>query len=234
MLSFQDKCNDRAQKKRSKSRKSIIKRKNSIGNSNAIDDGIIDLDSNSVNSHCSHVGNPCEAPQDILSVDQYASKLKELREDRQNLLQVTNSHEKEIDFLNTIIRQFVDLNELIKIKQKSTYDEISRLWNIPSFVVQQRKTIFPKLQRGQLKEVVQSEIKNRKIVFKESFSPIINPTRVENDEDNFRKPAVNTSLMGDTDNRPVTSAVKYRQGSMMQRALEDESRRSPMLRKQKY
>ena len=150
--------------------------------------------------------NHCEAPKDISSIDQYTSKFKELSEDRQNLLQVINSHEKEIDFLNSIISQFVDLNELMKIKQKSTYDESSRIWKIPSFVVQQRKTVFPKLQRAQLKEAVQNEIKNRKIVFKQSISPMINPSRIENDEEKLQKPAVNNSLMGDTDNRPVTSA----------------------------
>ena len=234
MLSFQEKCDDRAQKKRSKSRKTIIKRKVSIENFNTIEDGIIDLDSNSLNSRCSHVKNHCEALKDCASIDQYTSKFKELSEDRQNLLQVVASHEKEIDFLNSIISQFVDLNELMKIKQKSTYDEGARIWEIPSFVVQQRKTVFPKLQRAQLKEAVQNEIKNRKIVFKQSISPMINPSRIENDEEKLQKPSVNISLMGDTDNRPVTSAARYRQGSMLHRALEDESRKSPMLRKQKH
>ena len=42
---------------------------------------------------------------------------------KDELIDVIQSNEKEIDFLNKVISQFLDINELMKIKQNSQYDE---------------------------------------------------------------------------------------------------------------
>ena len=54
------------------------------------------------------------------------SKIKELMNEKNCLLEVISSNQKEIEFLNLVINQFVDLNELIKIRQSSAYDESSK------------------------------------------------------------------------------------------------------------
>ena len=69
-----------------------------------------------------------------------------------------------------------------------------------------KKSSLHKLQRAQLKEAVQNEIKNRKIEFKQSISPMINPSRIENNEETLERPAVNKRMIRDRDSRPVASA----------------------------
>lgn len=230
MISVQEKYIEREQKIRSKSRKTINQRTSSILSSNKPEDGK-DAENNSfcIKSKSSNPNHLNETPQ---LTNEFNSKIKDLKEDKQNLLDMINSSEKEIDFLNSIIEQFIDVNELIKIKQKSYYDEVEKSWNIPNFLVQQRKTIFPKLQRAQIKEAAQNDMKHRKIVFKPSVSPIGVGFAAENDDEGYRK--VNMHI-GEMDERPVTSAAKHRPGSILHRNdLHDESRRSPiMVRKRK-
>ncbi|OMJ91193.1 hypothetical protein SteCoe_6260 [Stentor coeruleus] len=183
-----------------------------------------------------------ESVPESLLLDRYISKIKDLSEEKQQLLDIIQSNEKEFDFLNHVISQFVDLNELLKIKQKSNYDEISRTWTIPAFIIQQRKTVFPKLQRSQLKEVVQYEIKQRKIKFKpqsvgdpENFNEIIHTNHKKydiemNKDDEFMRNS--SANYGEFDGRPVTSIAKYRQSSMFNKGIEvQEVRKSPILRK---
>jgi hypothetical protein len=146
-----------------------------------------------------------------------------LQQEKSQLGDLVQSTEKELEFCNQIILQFIDLNELMKIKQKSVFDEKSKTWTIPNFLVQQRKTVFPKLQRNQLKEMLQNEMKQRKIVIK----------RVDDGgkEEELGK-EVPCFVEGEA--RPVTSAAKHRHSSMYGRAEGyEDSRRSPMLRKTK-
>lgn len=160
--------------------------------------------------------------------DQYDMQktIQKLMQEKDTLLDLVTSNEKELQFCNQIISQFIDLNELLKIKQNSTYDEKSHNWVLPKFVIQQRKTVFPKLQRNQLKEMLQNEMKQRKIIINNQ-----NWNETKGDEENQKEHTETFEGQG----RPVTSISKYRQTSMYTKAGEryEESRRSPILRKPK-
>jgi hypothetical protein len=218
-----DTTKDKQSTKRSKSRNSIQNRNNSVILCNKISANKTEYDSISSKTH----NSPSSIIQNIISdqaLDHYNTKIKDLSAEKQQLLDVINSNEKEIDFLNQIIRNFVDLNEVFKIKQNSEYDNNTKTWNIPAFVVQQRKTIFPKLPKAQLKEAVKNEVKQKKIVFKPQ---IVAPGQVFNHE--FDKEI----KFSPEEARPATSLAKHRQGSLAQRGVEqyDDSRRSPIFRR---
>lgn len=234
-----EKLEDKNQKNREKSKKSMKNRYSSAFHTNKAEQ------QKDFYSHQSHTTLPQvpESIQDCAMMERYLSKIKELTEEKEQLLDVVQSNEKEFNFLNRVISQFIDLNELLRIKQKSSFDELSRVWTVPAFIVQQRKTVFPKLQRTQLKEAVQNEMKQRKIKFKpqsvgdsENLNEIINTKRKTRDtegqkeEDSARNPAVK---YGELDGRPVTSIAKYRQSSMFNRGYEihEDVRKSPILRK---
>lgn len=189
---------------RAKSRKSFKSRNNSILTSNKkhlirekIHEGI---HSEPFSSLCSSITGPIDNLEQGNKVN---SKIRELSNEKQNLLDIIQSNEKEFDFLNHIISQFIDLNEVMKIKQKSSYDEDSRTWDIPNFVVQQRKTVFPKLQRSQIKEAIQNDLKKKKIVIK--------PMEVEGYKE-CEEPSGRSSefYCGEAEARPGTSISRHR------------------------
>jgi vacuolar-type H+-ATPase subunit I/STV1 len=156
-------------------------------------------------------------------VENLLKKIKDLQQEKNHLNDLVQSTEKELEFCNQVILQFVDLNELMKIKQKSVFDDKNRVWSIPNFLVQQRKTVFPKLQRNQLKEMLQNEMKQRKIV-------------IERGDDLMKEEEMGKDAFCfvEGEGRPVTSAAKYRHSSMYGRAEGyEDSRRSPVLRKTK-
>lgn len=122
---------------------------------------------------------------------------------REQMLNIIKSHEKEIDFLNQVLNQFLDINELIKIKQKSSYDENSSSWILPNFVIQQRKTVFPNLQKSQIRDVINSEMKKRKIVLKSSQSPEDNNFEYQDEE--IKRIRNDKDGQESVDYRPATS-----------------------------
>jgi len=222
MYSTVDNPEEKSSKGRNKSRKSVKNRNNSILSSFA-KESVYDQ------SLCQSRISIYKSSTDTSEVEKSRVKMKELSEENSNLRDLIQSNERELDFFNKIINQFLDVNELLKIKQKSLFDENSRTWNIPDFMVQQRKTVFPKLQKSQLKEVLQSEMKQRKIVFKKKESPCGGVGK--GDESNGREPE--TFFEGE--GRPVTSVSKYRQCSMNNKGMDsfEGNRRSPALRKPK-
>lgn len=126
--------------------------------------------------------------------------------EKQQMLDQIKTQESEINFLQTVLNQFLDVNELMKIKQKSVYDQENESWTLPSFLIQQRRTVFPNLQRSQIREIVNNDLKNRKIKVKE---------HEDNEEiscDNFF--AVN--------NRPATSCgVKRHRAKAVQNLMKN-------------
>lgn len=222
MFSSIEKSEEKHSKIRTKSRKSVKNRNNSILSSFAKDHSY-------QQSLCQSRISLSKNSTEISDSEKYQQKIKELSQENTNLLDLIHSNEKELDFCNKIINQFLDVNELFKIKQKSVYDESSKSWNIPNFIVQQRKTIFPKLQRSQLKEVLQSEMKQRKIVLKKQDF---------NCEDNGKNEQLadkDIETFYEGEGRPITSISKYRHSSMNHKVSEnyEDNRRSPLLRNPK-
>ena len=148
------------------------------------------------------------------------------QQEKEELLNIIQSNEKEIDFLSKVVSQFLDLNELIKIKQNAEYDESVKIWILPQFTVQQRKTVFPKLQKSQLKELHQC--RQKKYMPQQSPLPDYNYFL----EEDCKKVVLNQ----DYDSRPATSFAKQRQRSNNQRIPEYsfELRKSPGIQKKTF
>jgi hypothetical protein len=165
-------------------------------------------------------------------LEQYKAQVKELSEEKEMLLGMVKSNEKEMDFLNQVIIQVVDMNEILRIRQNSKFDEGLGAWVVPPFMVQQRKTVFPKLQRTQATEVVQNEMKHRKVVFKSNG--VGNEAVTEKEDETGEKECAGIRV-SEMDGRPVTSIAKYRQRSMCTQAGEgnEESRKSPLLQRRR-
>ena len=113
------------------------------------------------------------------------------------------SCEKEIKFLNSVLGFFLDINELMKIKQKSYFNEEDQDWVLPNFAVKQKKTVFPKLRKSQIKDFVSNELRNRKIIFTKDDA--------NNDyEPEEMKYGFNADSDFNMDMRPVTSFAPRR------------------------
>lgn len=139
-------------------------------------------------------------------IDKYKQKIRELVGEKNYLQDALKTSEKEHQFLSQIISQFVDLNEILKIKNKSAYDEKQQMWNLPNFVIHQQKTVFPQLKKSTCNEIVQNEMKQRKIIFKQQTSECENFNDPENQ---FKELETFNSI----EYRPLTSVSKYRQSS---------------------
>lgn len=59
--------------------------------------------------------------------------------------QVTN-YEKELALYRGILKQVVSGNELVKIEQRCSYDEVNTIWSIPSFQIDDRKVFFKRVR----------------------------------------------------------------------------------------
>ncbi|OMJ78259.1 hypothetical protein SteCoe_6580 [Stentor coeruleus] len=237
MFSFQDKLEDKDGKKRIRSRKVLKNRKNSIICCSRVESNketdYNNISSMSSNSHTPQIRDFADLASSIVSADHYTIKLKELTEEKNQLLNVLDSNAKEIEFLNNIVSRFLDINELMKIKQKSTYNDLAKTWDIPNFIVQQRKTVFPKLNKSQMKDAVQNEIKHRKIVFRPQFGQGLDAALHENADEGFKQQEDIPIFNDEFEARPATSAAKHRQSSLVNRGIEGQNdmRKSPGLRK---
>ena len=130
MLNCQEIHDEKDMKKRSKSRKIIKNRNDSFTMSNKTENNK-ELNQSPVSLNKKHSNTPVfgEFNTELGSINQYKSKIKELSDDKQNLLDAVNSNEKEIDFLNSIIYQFVDLNEFM-MKMQGFEQYLILLFNI--------------------------------------------------------------------------------------------------------
>jgi hypothetical protein len=153
-------------------------------------------------------------------------KVSNLSEEKDQLMEVLNSKENEYLFLNQIISQFIDINELLKIRQGSSFDESKNIWVLPQFQVKHKKTLFPKLQRSQFTENKDFQINISKKNGK------VEDGEVCRSENRFFDQECSREGQG----RPCTSISKHRQTSMdvRQHELKDNLRRSPVLRYAKY
>lgn len=114
--------------------------------------------------------------------------------EKQQMLEQIKAQDSEISFLQTVLNQFLDINELMKIKQKSVFDSENETWTLPSFLIQQRRTVFPNLQRSQIKELVNNDLKRRKVVVK--------------DQEDFEEVPCESFIPAN--NRPATSCAAKR------------------------
>jgi kinesin family protein 3/17 len=90
---------------------------------------------------------------------------KEHGVERQTLLGAIRKHEHEIDFFQKLTDYMLAPGELTAIRNKAKFKEDENCWTIPPFLVQHKRTLFPKLPKPQGKEVVENDLRSRQIVF---------------------------------------------------------------------
>lgn len=200
MYSHRELSDDKSGKTRMKSRKTMKHRNNSIISSNLKD-----------SIHEQKNQSNCQSRNSIISdksteISNLKLKIQELTQDNSDLSEILKSRETEYQFLNQIIPQFVDINEYLKIKQSSTYDQVSKKWLLPNFAVEHKKRLFPQLHpKAQLKEVakIDSKVRKNTILYEEVF---------EKPGGDYGVPGEKTCREGE--GRPSTSISKYRQTSL--------------------
>ena len=92
---------------------------------------------------------------------------RENSNEKQQLADQLKCQSKEINFLHTLLNQFMDPSYLPRIKEKSELDLETNYWTLPSFFVQQRKPVFPNMQKSQFKELISKDLRKKKVVIKD-------------------------------------------------------------------
>jgi hypothetical protein len=90
---------------------------------------------------------------------------KEQARQREDIFDSVRSLEHEIDFLRKVLEFVIAPEELQMIKAKSKFKEDDNTWSVAPFVLQQSQTFFPKIPKGQAREMAMNDIKNRQLVF---------------------------------------------------------------------
>ena len=126
---------------------------------------------------------------------------KEHEREKEELLEAIRNKDKENGFFVKVFEFLIPVQEIQKIKNLSRFDENNHQWHIKPFTVQNRQTVFPKLPKAQILESIQSEVKNKNLIFQKSSNvPVMDEgeevneniklfskmKRYEQDRDEFR------------------------------------------------
>ena len=126
---------------------------------------------------------------------------KEHEREKEELLEAIRNKDKENGFFVKVFEFLIPLHEIQKIKNLSRFDENNHEWHIKPFTVQNRQTVFPKLPKAQILESIQSEVRNKNLIFQKSSNvPVMDEgeevneniklfskiKRYEQDKDDFR------------------------------------------------
>ena len=146
----------------------------------------------------------------------YKSALREIEDlgyeretEKEDLLDSIREKDRELAFYQKIAGNLLTGNDIAMVKQRAKYDDESKEWTIPPFLLQQNKqTVFPKLPAGQAKEMMEKELRTRTLMWQGEG--------LEDEEaaDSLKKYQWLTkadSLPLEIDNRPPTSGNKSRQ-----------------------
>lgn len=69
----------------------------------------------------------------------------EFEDEKENLFEDLRQQTIENEFLIGLLEIAIPIQELENIKKKSVYDEINKKWIIPEFYVENKQTLFPKI-----------------------------------------------------------------------------------------
>lgn len=78
--------------------------------------------------------------------------------EKEEILENCRAKQDENEFLLTVIKKVIQNKIVRKVREKSKYDEINKIWKIPTFVIQEKDVFFPKTSGNQIKEAVQEKI----------------------------------------------------------------------------
>jgi hypothetical protein len=145
----------------------------------------------------------------------YKSALREIEDlgyeretEKEDLLDSIRDKDRELAFYQKVVGNLLVGNELAMVKQRSKYDDESKEWTIPPFLLQQNKqTVFPKLPSGQAKEMMEKELRSRTLTWQGEGQ------EEEESADSLKKYQWLTKAEShpiEIDNRPPTSGNKSR------------------------
>jgi len=90
---------------------------------------------------------------------------KEHEREKEELLDMIRSKDKECNFFSKVFEYLLPLKELSRIKKLSKFDDNNNEWHIKPFSVQNKLVMFPKLPKTQIIDTIQAEIKGKTLVF---------------------------------------------------------------------
>ena len=79
------------------------------------------------------------------SMNEITNLNHEFEDDKENLYEDLREQTVENDFLIELLEIALPIQQLEAIKQKSTFDDINKKWIIPEFTVDNKQTLFPKI-----------------------------------------------------------------------------------------
>lgn len=78
--------------------------------------------------------------------------------EKEEILENCIAKQVENEFLLTVVKKVLPNQIVRKIREKSKFDDINKLWKIPNFVIQERDVFFPKTSGNQIKDAVQEKV----------------------------------------------------------------------------
>ena len=140
---------------------------------------------------------------------------KEHEKEKEELLETIRSKEKDNEFFHKVFEYMLPTKEIFRIKKLSKFDENNNEWHIKPFVLQNKQILFPKLPKSQVYETIQSDLRNRTLVFsKAQNAPILE----EEDDVNenlrnlqIQEKEIEAKEPEDFDIRPITSGHNNRE-----------------------
>lgn len=132
----------------------------------------------------------------------------EREQEKEDLLDSIRERDQELAFYQKLITNLLPPGDFSLIKQKSKYDDESKEWTIPPFVLQgNRQTVFPKLPSGQAREIMEKELKSRNLIWQGEEEE----TECADSLNKYQWLTKAEPKPSEIDNRPPTSGNKSRQ-----------------------
>lgn len=78
--------------------------------------------------------------------------------EKEEILENFRAKEVENEFLLTVAKRIIPNQDVRKIKEKSKFDEINKIWKFPNFVIQEKNVFFPKISGNQVRDAMQDKV----------------------------------------------------------------------------
>ena len=99
---------------------------------------------------------------------QIAEELKDVREEaeehKEGNLDTIREQEREIEFLNLVMRALLKDFELQNLREKSRYDEFNQRWVLPVFYVKDKLIQLPKVGIRNADSLISQELDKRDFI----------------------------------------------------------------------
>jgi hypothetical protein len=90
---------------------------------------------------------------------------KEHQAEKETLLDTIRDQNQEVEYYKKVVEIMMSEGEMEKIKSKAEWDDESKAWTIPLFIVQNKQVLLPKLPKAQGIELIENDKKSRALNF---------------------------------------------------------------------